>query len=354
MDDVYRLKKEIAESWVSQSDDNSANLISGIFLEKAIKEYRTIPKKERSAFNVDERIKELHKEMNGTNILAIAEMPIINGPSTDITELVNVYKQMVTGKSFPDVIKIFSNLTHLCDFESIRKNAKAQIKNSVFYHLCSATHLKNDGRVVSKTPGIRFGSSDSLESEKIIWHEMIGNYKIHVEITVKAVIIPALSIINYEHRISESSLYSLCSNSTIIPEGRLEYWSKGLFSGFDTDFSVSIHLLIPQIENLVRVCMKSAGIKTTTLDSDGIETENGLSTLLDNSEINKAIEPNLVLEFKALLTDSIGPNLRNEIAHGLLEVDGSMSIFAVYLWWLCLKLVINGISWSNNNISKTE
>lgn len=177
---------------------------------------------------------------------------------------------------------------------------------------------------------------------------MLQYYGRHIGLVVQANILPALQVINAEHRLPERTLLSLCHSSHIIPPGCEVLWAKGLFFGFECDFVVSTHLLIPQLEHLVRMIMKQSELKTTTLDSDSIETENGLSALLDNPDIEKVMDKNLIFEFKALLSDAVGPNLRNEMAHGLLEADRTESVYAIYLWWLCLRLVINSIPCQNH------
>ena len=174
---------------------------------------------------------------------------------------------------------------------------------------------------------------------------MIQNQGIHVNLLVSAQILPALEIIQLEHRITEPYLLSLYYNSSIVPPGREDLWAKGIYAGFENDFIVSTHLLAPQIEHLIRYQIKAHDLKTTTLDSLGIETENGLSTLLDSPNIAKVISPNLLFELKALLSDSIGPNLRNNVAHGLAETNTFYSVYAVYFWWLCLHLLINSVPW---------
>jgi hypothetical protein len=89
--------------------------------------------------------------------------------------------------------------------------------------------------------------------------------------------------------------------------------------------------------------MKKNGIKTSTIDKDGIETENGLSTLLKIENINKFIDENLIFELKALLTEQLGLNLRNGVAHGLCNINEFDSIYSVYLWWFSLKLLIDNL-----------
>ena len=68
-------------------------------------------------------------------------------------------------------------------------------------------------------------------------------------------------------------------------------------------------------------------------------------------EADKVFGENLAFEFRALLCDSHGPNLRNTIAHGLLDDDVGQSVYVVYAWWLALKLVFNSF-WVANRKNK--
>lgn len=53
----------------------------------------------------------------------------------------------------------------------------------------------------------------------------------------------------------------------------------------------------------------------------------------------------LAFELKSLLCDPFGPNLRNEVAHGLVDENTCHSPYAIYAWWLALRLTIN--TWWN-------
>ena len=92
---------------------------------------------------------------------------------------------------------------------------------------------------------------------------------------------------------------------------------------------------------MVRWHLKTSGIKTTNLDKEGIEYENGLSTLMEMPEVAQIFGDDLAFELKALFCDAIGANLRNEVAHGLLAYEECHSIFSIYAWWLGLKIVFN-------------
>src|SRR5262249_59954822 len=125
-----------------------------------------------------------------------------------------------------------------------------------------------------------------------------------------------------EHRIRENDFVAIAAGSPIVPKDRAPLFGKGLFAGYDKDFVTAIHVLVPQIEHMVRVHLKAAGVKTTNLDKDGIENENGLSALMDPPETTQIFGEDLSFELKALFCDSFGPNLRNQVAHGLLD-DGA-------------------------------
>lgn len=61
--------------------------------------------------------------------------------------------------------------------------------------------------------------------------------------------------------------------SSVVTADRLDIWIQGLYYGFDRDFLVSSHLLIPQIEHLARILLQQEKIPTTTIDEYGVESE---------------------------------------------------------------------------------
>ena len=153
----------------------------------------------------------------------------------------------------------------------------------------------------------------------------------------------SLDTFNMEHKISLQQIIDICSYSTVDPHNRIYLWARGLYQGFNYDFADSIHLLTPQIENMVRVLMRQAGLNTSQISGDQIHTESeiGLSNLLKDPNINKVLSKDYVFSLQAIFSEKPGPNLRNETAHGLLETSVACSPLAIYAWWFVLKLVVN-------------
>lgn len=339
-----RVYKNHAESYASMAEvKTNANILRGSWLESAIKIYRQIPKKFRDQFEVDKRLAELHSEMNTANEKATDEMSEISSPSIDISHIVENAQNHVSGKSFPAVLQYLAFVSNLRSRQKSEDMAKEILGKHCLSKLFGSTHLSSDGRVVSRTPGIDLMDSESASSKAAIWDQMLTDYNIGLGLTVQGSIIPALDIVNLEHHITLDHLVSICRRSNTVPTGREYLWAKGLYHGFERDFCSSTHLLAPQLENLVRLMLKNKGIKTTTLDSNGIETENGLSTLLEKEGAKEAIGIDFHFELTVLMTDAKGYNLRNLIAHGLLSPNETFSDAAIYLWWFSLRLMISGI-----------
>jgi hypothetical protein len=103
----------------------------------------------------------------------------------------------------------------------------------------------------------------------------------------------------------------------------------------------ALHLLVPQVEHIARCQLKARGVKTTHLDDDGIETEKALGALLDLPQTAQIFGEDFAFELKALFCEAVGPNLRNAVAHGLLDYGECDSSYSIYAWWLGLKLVVS-------------
>lgn len=335
----------VAEGWIREAEarasaDKPSHMVAASFYENAIQVYRTVPRSERSSHRVDERIAELRERLNDAGERSLEEMGVISTPRIDITQLVDEARNLVRGKTATDAMAAFANLNRL-DAKAMRDSAIQTAKEHPLANLFAATMFSRDGRMIAKHSGMGLGDSSISDNEGPIWAQMVRDYGIMIGLVVQGSILPALETICQEHHLREADLVGLANCSPIVPKDRARLFGKALFAGFDYDFVTAIHLLAPQIENMVRVHLKAAGVKTTTLDQNGIETENGLSTLIALPEAQKVLGPDLSFEIRALYCDAFGANLRNEIAHGLISDESCQSMYIVYAWWLGLRLVFN-------------
>jgi hypothetical protein len=291
--------------------------------------------------------------MNDAGEKSLHEMGIISSPSIDISDLVESSRNTVRGKSTIDALFAFSNIYEGEKIAKIRESSEKTLRKFPLQALFASTHLSRDGRVIAKQPGFGFGDAVSDEYQTALWAKMIRSYQMQMSLIVQGIIWPAFEILLLEHRLRVEDFVALAVNSPIVPKGREQLFGKALFAGYEKDFVTAIHILVPQIENLVRQQLKNAGKITTNLDKDSIENENGLSTLMDIPETTQIFGEDLAFEIKALFCDAFGPNLRNEIAHGLLDDANCQSMEAIYAWWFGLKLVFKTF-WNARRITDTE
>jgi hypothetical protein len=274
-----------AEGWVKeaiarQSSDTPSHMVAASFYENAIQKYRTIPRALRAAIDVDNRIAELRNDMNAAGESSLDEMSVISSGPIDITELIENAIKSVQGKSALDALLALANVYRGAREEKIREFSEKMIRKHPLQALFSATHMSREGRVIAKRPGVNL---DAKDNEETIWPEMVKHYVMELGIVVQGDIWPALEVVRQEHRLKEFDFYSIVQQSPIVPPGRERLLAKALFSGYDNDFVTALHILVPQIEHLVRFHLKQVGVKTTNLDINGIENENGLSTFVNDN-----------------------------------------------------------------------
>ncbi|ACE83553.1 conserved hypothetical protein [Cellvibrio japonicus Ueda107] len=327
-----------AEAWMKEAEQHESQLVASGFFEKAIQILRSIPRQQRHAHNVDGLITKLLKKLRESGEKSLDEMKKIQSPKIDITEIVNQARSSVAGKDFADAFFAFAGIYGEVKVSELKESSTKLLQQSIARQLFGSVQLSKDGRVTAKRPASGF-TADGSQEDPALWAQMLDTYKLHIGITVQGCIIPAHEVLLLEHRLSEHTFVDLARRSPIVPHGRESLFGKALFAGYECDFTTSLHLLVPQIEHMVRYHLKQAGVKTTNLDKEGIENEIGLSSLMDIPETLQLFDEDLVFELKALFCDPLGPNLRNEVAHGLLDDRDSQSIYAIYAWWFTFRFL---------------
>ena len=341
---VAEAETHVKEAEGNLASDTPSNLLASTSYEKAIQTYRNVPHAHRESLHVDLRIAELRNRLNETGLLALDEMTIIESPTMDLTSFINDALARVKGKTTQEAILALSNIFQF-KVSGMQEAAINGLSETPFRALISSSLVTHDGRTAARNPGFNFQAGPE-ENEAAIEAEMIRfHYEPLVRASVMGYILPALEAISLEHCISEGDLIQLARVSPIVPPSRDRLYGKALYHGYNRDFASALHLLTPQIEHMVRHHLKVRQVTTTSLNPEGIETENGLSTLVELPETKEVFGEDLAFELKALFCSPYGANLRNEVAHGLIEEAGCFSAHSVYAWWLGLKLAFN--TWWN-------
>ncbi|MCF2588519.1 DUF4209 domain-containing protein [Brevibacterium sp. UCMA 11752] len=317
-----------------QTDPKAGALVEGHFLEKAIAVLRTVPRSYRLENGLDELIGDLRIRLRESRESSMEQMMRIQSDPVDLTDAVSYARSQVSGHADKfDALATFAALAPPLDEASTRENAAKMLEGSIS-HIFGSSTFSSDFRKIASRPG-----SSGQADEDAVWAEMVRTVFFHSQLLGKGMIQPAQEILTTEHRFSRQYMISLCVESPTVPEGHETLWGDGLALGLGGNYGSAVSVLVPQLEQVVRVMLRRHDVHTLFVDEHGIESEKSLNALLDMTETEDVFGAGMVMEMKAMLVVQGGPNLRNDVAHGLLDDNSGWSYSALYIWWFCLRLV---------------
>ncbi|MEH0841890.1 DUF4209 domain-containing protein [Micromonospora sp. CPCC 205711] len=345
----------VAEAYAAEakqrlSGESPSAMVASHFFEKAVATLISLPNKYRTAAGLDTRLAELRKLLEENRLNSLDEMVAIEGESVDLTDYIESARAAVRGAEPLEALARLGSIHSIVDPEQVFVSATERVRGSIARIFSSST-FAHDGRKVASNAGSSpvdesSGSqvvTDPDAVEPAIWSEVMRELDIRAQVASQGRILPAHAMITMEHRYSRSNLLEICQECPFVPARQEALWTLGLWHGLNGDFASAAFVLVPQLEQLVRQGLKRNGVYTLLVDEMGVETEKGLSALLRMPEAIHFLGPGLALELRALLCEQQGPNLRNNLAHGLATDAEAWSHSSVYAWWLCLRIVAHSV-----------
>ncbi|MFY9714802.1 MAG: DUF4209 domain-containing protein [Microbacterium sp.] len=317
------------------SEKRDAPLHASDALERALATLRTIPKPERAARGLTGADEKIKAGIDAATALAQRVLTVVREEETDLTDQANKVRDVVRGRKIEEAVQILLRPLELANYDTIRTAAAAAVQNSVA-SLFPTIHFAADGRIAARTNQTSGEAEYGVPGH--VWSLMMDVYERRVNLLVTGRIIPAWQVMSTEHKLRVNDFHALTRLSPIVPPGREYSIAQALAYGYNGDFFTAAQLLAPQVENLVRVHLANAGVRTRSHDG-GVQNEIGLSSLMEREEASAVFGADLAFEIRALFCSALGPNLRNEYAHGLVNDRGRSAPAAVYAWWLVWKIV---------------
>lgn len=128
--------------------------------------------------------------------------------------------------------------------------------------------------------------------------------------------------------------------SCIITKERFLIIEKAMTAYFVKDYLTFIHLLIPQFEEAIRQLVEMNGGTVLTYKNGSFSLKT-LDHLLCDTIVRDVFGEDMSLYFRVLFSDKRGWNLRNNVAHGITDVDDFNKLTSDRLLhsFLCLGLI---------------
>ena len=117
--------------------------------------------------------------------------------------------------------------------------------------------------------------------------------------------------------LNTKSIIDYLYESPVFDERKKGFFVKGIDAYLKGDFLVALHILIPQIEALIRNLAEKIGVSILKPSRVGGFNYRLLDDLLRDENICKFLTEDFCLYLRILLTDLRGWNLRNNICHGI-------------------------------------
>lgn len=327
---------EIVQRLIAEADASDAIRASS-HLEMALKVLRTLPRAARVRLGVADLPTEVARRIRESGAAAIGQMSVLTAESGELGDHIAALLTAIRCDDPVESVQKFAHIQRFANLGSARAEAERRERQFPFLSLVDRRTLNSDGRTVYRSST----SEDAMiYGEKAsIWEGIIQEYQFRVGLLGSIVLPRAWVQLSTDHRLHLGDFHAIAAGSAIVPSSHEMVFARGLHYGYSGDFGAAVHLLVPAIEALVRLHLANAGERTSVISADGIETEIGLSSLMENERVADIFGEDVAFEFRALLCGPIGPNLRNEVAHGLLGDAVFVSGASVYLWWFALKLV---------------
>lgn len=316
----------VARHWEAEANSFANDGFNRAFrLNNAIKAYRDIG-------GFKDKVEELICELKEANKSAITQLKPIT-VKLEVTNLMNIAYENLKGKNGIDIIKAFISLYSPQDYENEKLKAEELSKNYPIQSLCQESILTPEGNVAEIIPRMIDDSNGKMEAS------IIKQYNLGQSLASSTFLEAGVSLILKSDGSWKETVKQSINESQFIPKDRIGIYERAIFSGFDGDKLAFLHLIIPQIENSVRLLFEKCGFKTTSALMSGVQRERDLNELLKDTNAEKIFGKNLVWEMRSQLIEQSGPNLRNRVCHGLMGLDDIDSTSCNYLLWLVIYLL---------------
>jgi hypothetical protein len=258
---------ETAEVSLEQKNNFS---VAAHHLQSAIEVLRRIPGTKEQQDQLHRRMLEYQKE-------SVNELGHITSGTIDLTAQVESAIAAIKGKPFLDAVFFLALFTKPVSRNSFAKFVDEMAEQSPLSSILTSNIINPDGKVVGKRSSILDGTTEQLQEAKEA--EMFHWASLEQGMIGKVVDYVRLYLLT-EHNPSTQDVFDIVRNNPFIPPGRELIFARGLLAGLNGDLLVSMHLLIPQIENSLRYILNGNGVITSSLSSDGIQEEFELNTVV--------------------------------------------------------------------------
>ncbi len=326
--DVRSLRLAKAETHATQAVTASNEMQRSMYLRIARQELLNVGASR-------ERIAEVSAMLDESQILAVNEMAPI-GSQFSLGQLPDYVRDIIRGHDPIKRLWILAGVPVMLSRQRARAVAEDSVQKHVFAYGFGRRHLSRDGRQQGETPGAIGGTE--ADREAAVLGAMRDNAAQGRMYAVLGAIEPGRSQLLLEHEYTLAEIYAALRPRPLIPQGHHLLWAKAIHAGLVGEYDVAVHILAPQIENALREVLRQQG-ELVYSTRDGVQSLLSVENVLDHPKSQLILGEDFIFALDTSLAGRLGANVRNEVAHGIVDDVSSNSYDSAFVWWLALRLL---------------
>ena len=338
----WRVSSFLAEIAQVVSEARPQWLLIARLVQDALKELQGISKCYRENSDYEGKITYLKQVRAIACKLGIARMHSRVTIGEDISIPVENARSKVKGLAFEAAMRQLARFDSILE-SKVKEKTQERIAADIIPHITSRVVI-HGSRVVAQSPAICSSKSrDDIEKSIRFWAEEVKQAIVEIQKVCVSSVVPAYKVVKEEHRdIGLPDFEKMVAASDFVPNTHIKLFSEGLCLGYEGRFTASAYLLTPEIENIMREQLKNIAHDTSSIIPETqLESEYGLSNLIKNHSdaIQSIFGADLLFELRVVFCCHDGPNIRNEIAHGLKDDETFNGVMDFYVWWFAVRLL---------------
>lgn len=326
------LKKEIGKSYeleaeYQQGRNNKSLLVKANFLEKAMEKYMEIGEREKSN-KMKILVKWTYEEYENSNEMNLIRIPI-EFPKEEIDKIIEGFISLDVQISLDKIA--YSN--DLIPKITVIEDLVDKLSKEFPLQGLISKGLLNDGKKVVETT--------TEEDNKTI--NFNSNYMHHLNINVELLLKAIFDKLISEFEISTEDFMQKFNKWELLDNKNVPFIEHGISRFLEKDYLSALHILVPQFESTVRRMFSKAGYSTTSIRKGNTQQEVTFNEFLLRDDVKSTLGNDVHKLIQIVMVEQSGLNLRNEIAHGLIELSNinyTKCILVIYLFLILTRYSI--------------
>lgn len=324
---------------------SGSNIFGNIHcLKLAIKELRELP-------HTEQERQILNKELSALQATAITQMHSQRIP-LDINEEMEALQKCIDTDNIQELIHVLFCMTNVPKYKEIKEIVVNDTKEYALSSLFPKILLDERGKTIAHLPPLDH-SNPEKDADALHAH-ICSHLKERYIFTASIYINPVVQKIKSLPADHSMICKKIAENCFFIPQNRREAFAKGLAAGLTGDYITALSILVPQLENALRCLAEELGGIIYGMASDGTERVRTMDDIIKLPEITDNLDEDVLINIQALFLSRYGANLRNCVAHGMINDSDFHSAICVYAWAFIFRLCYMWQSYSQERLAFQE